>query len=312
MPTIDFSEIPIANTGVGNQDSFELFTRDFFSVLGFEIEEGPSRGSDGGKDLIVREKLTGTVSQLTRRWVVSCKHFAHSKKAVGDKDEIDILGRVRKFKADGFMAFYSTVPSSGLMRTFQSHQDETAIEVWDHERIEHQIISEGRLQIIFQRYFPKSYKAWRKRNEREPAQVFDEYSPLQCAVCGTDLLPHKSGNVALVMEWNDDSSIHRIIDVYWACRGRCDRIMDHKYRQVSAWESIEDLSLPVVYVRWFISTFNNLRLGRWVFSDEAFEKYKEFTICMSQIVVRETTPEQWQRIRELTDIPAFMGGLGYD
>jgi hypothetical protein len=312
MPTIDFSEIPVANTGAGDQDSFELFTRDFFSALGFEIEEGPSRGSDGGEDLIVRERLSGTVSQLTRRWVVSCKHYTHSKKAVGDKDEIDILGRVRKFKADGFMAFYSTVPSSSLMRTIKSHQDEIAIEVWDHERIEHQIISDGRFQVIFERYFPKSYKAWRNRNERAPSRVFDEYTPLACEVCGKDLLPHKSGNVALVTEWDDDNPGYRIIDVYWACRGRCDKIMDHKYRQVTLWESIEDLSLPVVYVRWFVATFNNLRSGHWIFADDAFEKFKDFTICMSQIVVRETTPEQWERIRELAGIPAFMGGLGYE
>src|ERR1051326_6544301 len=109
MPVIDFTEIPAANTGKGDQDTFELFARDFFSALGFEIEEGPSRGADDGKDLIIREELSGAVSKRTMRWVVSCKHFAHSKRSVGDKDEIDIVGRVRKFQADGFMAFYSTM-----------------------------------------------------------------------------------------------------------------------------------------------------------------------------------------------------------
>jgi len=105
MPIIDFTEIPPANTGAGDQDTFELFTRDFFQALGFEIEENPSRGADGGKDLIMVEPLEGKIKSGKRRWIVSCKHYAHSGKAVGDKDEIDILGRVRKFKAQVLLAF---------------------------------------------------------------------------------------------------------------------------------------------------------------------------------------------------------------
>lgn len=310
MPAIDFSEIPIANTGKGNQDTFELFSRDFFSALGFKIEESPSRGSDGGKDLIILENLSGTISKVKRRWVVSCKHFAPSKKAVGDKDEIDILGRVRKFKADGFMAFYSTVPSSSLMRTFKSHEDQTAIEIWDCERIEDELVSNSRLQIIFQRYFPKSYKNW-KAQDKNPIQVFDEYTPLNCVLCGRDLLLDKSGNVALVVEFSDDNPTQKILDVYWACR-TCDIVMVRKYKRVTLWESIEDLSIPLIYVRWCIATFNNLYTQQRIFTEEAFDKFKHFTICMSQIVVKETTPEQWERIKSLTDIPAFLGGLGYE
>lgn len=64
MPVIDFTEIPLANTGEGNQDTFELFARDFFSALGFEIEESPSRGPDGGKDLLILENLSGTISEM--------------------------------------------------------------------------------------------------------------------------------------------------------------------------------------------------------------------------------------------------------
>lgn len=49
---IDFKEIPQANKGGGNQDSFELFAQDFFEYLGYEIVEQPFRGADGGAKTI--------------------------------------------------------------------------------------------------------------------------------------------------------------------------------------------------------------------------------------------------------------------
>jgi hypothetical protein len=160
MPAIDFKEIPQANTGSGDQDTFELFARDFLKTAGFTIEEDPSRGPDRGKDLLVCETLASLVQPKKRRWVVSCKHYAHGGKAVSDSDEIDIVGRVRKFKVDGFMAFYSTVPSSALSQTFTSHKDEIDVEVWDREKIEDKLLSEPRLKTVLARYFPKSYSTW--------------------------------------------------------------------------------------------------------------------------------------------------------
>ena len=167
MPVIDFTEIPQANVGGGSQDTFELFARDFLAASGYSIEEDPSRGTDRGKDLLVSETLTGIVQPKKRRWVVSCKHYAHSSGAVGDGDESDIVGRVRKFKADGFMAFYSTIPSSSLMQTLTGHKGEIDIEDWDREKIEGRLITDPKLQTVFERYFPASYREWRQRQLKD-------------------------------------------------------------------------------------------------------------------------------------------------
>jgi len=40
---IDFKEIPPSNIANGEQDTFELFARDFFHCLGYEILENPAR-----------------------------------------------------------------------------------------------------------------------------------------------------------------------------------------------------------------------------------------------------------------------------
>jgi len=91
---LDFKEIPEANKGGGLQDSFELFAREFLHLLGYFIVEEPNRGADGGKDFVVLEKRQGVSGESEIKWLVSCKHHAHSRASVSDKDELDIYGRV--------------------------------------------------------------------------------------------------------------------------------------------------------------------------------------------------------------------------
>jgi len=138
--SIDFKEIPAANTGNGDQDTFELFARDFFEVMGFEILEHPSRGADGKKDLIVSERRHGKVGTNVIKWLVSVKHYAHSGRGVPDKEEINILERVRQHKCDGFLGFYSTLPTSSLSNLLNGLKegDKNSIEVavYDNKRIE--------------------------------------------------------------------------------------------------------------------------------------------------------------------------------
>ena len=67
MSLIDLKEIPQANTGEGNQDSFEAFARDFLFVLGYKIEEGPSRGADGGKDFNCLRTNVGYFKQCKQK-----------------------------------------------------------------------------------------------------------------------------------------------------------------------------------------------------------------------------------------------------
>jgi hypothetical protein len=209
------------------------------------------------------------------------------------------------------MAFYSTIPSSGLMRTLKSHDRQVSVQIWDREKIEGRLVSDRRLQSVFERYFPQSYQAWRAYL-RTPVQVFGAYEPLECVVCGKDLLVDKEGNIALAINVREDPKL--VLDFYWACRKEtCDRVMIHKawaeQRAITKWECLEDLSIPMVYMRWVGSHLTRIREGHEVFTDQAFEKLRHAMMCISQIVVKETTPEQWARIRDLATIPDFLGGL---
>lgn len=50
MGFVDFKEIPTAKGGQEGQDAWALFTREFFAALHIDVEEGPDRGPDSGRD----------------------------------------------------------------------------------------------------------------------------------------------------------------------------------------------------------------------------------------------------------------------
>lgn len=84
MPILDFKEIPSSSSGAA-RDQFELFAREFLDLVGFKIVTGPDRGADAGRDLIVEEIRAGVVGETRVRWLVSCKHKAHSGGSVTPK-----------------------------------------------------------------------------------------------------------------------------------------------------------------------------------------------------------------------------------
>lgn len=134
MGLLDFKEISRANLSDGKQDTFELFAREFFHSLGFQIVMDPDRGQGGGKDLIILEKRSGILNNSEIRWLVSCKDKAHSGNSVNASDEEDIADRVAVHKCNGFIGFYSTLISSPLNRKLESLKERFEIQVFDNEK----------------------------------------------------------------------------------------------------------------------------------------------------------------------------------
>ena len=157
---IDFKEIPAANSSDGEQDHFELFSREFLKALGFEILEQPDRGADGGKDLLIQESLRGINKDHAIKWLVSAKHFAHSGNSVRPSDEINIRERVEKFNADGFLGYYSTLPSAGLNGTLTGLEGRILTDHFDCASIERHLTTNRLLGDVFRRFFPVSYQSF--------------------------------------------------------------------------------------------------------------------------------------------------------
>lgn len=179
MSTLNFKEIAQANLATGEQDEFELFARNFFAYLGYKIISEPDRGQDGGKDLLIQESRRGVAGKTKLLWLVSCKHFSHSKngKAVGVDDEINVSDRIRSNKCDGFIGFYSTIASSGLTQKLEglSQDDRKEFQIFHRGNIEEILFKAPEGLQIARRYFPKSMQLWNESNN------FAESTPIQAA-----------------------------------------------------------------------------------------------------------------------------------
>lgn len=304
---LDFKEIPRANSATGEQDTFEMFARDFFEELGFKVIVGPDRGPDGGRDLIIEEERVGILGNDNVRWLVSCKHKAHSGKSVTDADDYNINDRMKSNKADGFIGFYSTLPSSGLQGLVRNGIGEQ-VKFFDREVIE-KIIIEKNMKFLMRRYFPNSLKKY-EAQAHTISNFLDEYVPLECENCGKDLLEKEiQGLNIIVFLGKCKNNIEYIEDIYWSCKGNCDDIARGNGEKEGiydlGWEDISDLIIPTRFIEWLCAILNGMQDGSTVYSDEAFEKLKYFIIAISQLILKDTTEEKKERIRFLNSIFSF-------
>jgi Restriction endonuclease len=314
MPVLDMKEIPVAHIASGKQDTFEMFARDFLEFMGYGIVSHPDRGPDGGKDLLVEEIRTGVGGESKVRWLVSCKHKATSGASVSATDDGNIHDRVLANKCQGFIGFYSTIVSSGLNTILSGLPIE--VQTYDHERIEGQLLHSAAGLKIAQRYFPLSLSKWTINNP-QPAKVFRDSPHLNCVICSKDLLTQEDKGIVTLWQRLGTLGEPRkteTLHIHWSCRGRCDSILrEHMHRQkmIDGWEDISDVMTPTIYAKWVMTIMNQLRDGD-TYSDEAFNSVKEFLLQLFPYVARHPSSTEEERIRTLSMVPAFMGGLGYD
>lgn len=154
---LDFKEFP--TDGV----RFEQLVRELLLIEGMR-PFWTGQGSDGGRDLLVEEPLKGTLRDGARRWLVDCKHKAHSNKSVGVSDVSEIVDRCRSAATDGILLVCSTQISAGLARRLKEIAEVSGIlsEVWDVVTLERKLYSPAAFHIS-QQFFPLSTRGvpWR-------------------------------------------------------------------------------------------------------------------------------------------------------
>lgn len=147
---LDFADLPTNGT------KFEQLTRELLLRAGLR-PFWSGKGADSGRDLLAEEQLTGSLSADRRLWLVDCKHFAASGRAVGVGDVTDIRDRCERVGAGGFLLVTSTHPSSELVRKMDELENVTGIviKIWDEVAIEKRLLSPNCL-FVAQQFFPKS------------------------------------------------------------------------------------------------------------------------------------------------------------
>lgn len=296
---IDFTEIEKSG------EIWELFARDFFSELGFIIESSPNRGADGGKDLIIKEIIRGQFSNHEIRWLVSCKHYAHSGNSINETIECNIIDRLTKHNCNGFIAFYSTIPSSGLHDALDSYKQKYNIKIFDHKVIESYLINMG-LNKLLMRYFPDGYKKIKPLHK-----IYGEYLPLNCDSCDTDLLLEMykqdfHSNIVFMTRFieTDEGEVKGQIfqDIKWICKP-CDQ---ERYGEYSGWEDIHDLVTPSKFMDWIISWINDCSEGRTKIAEQAKRQLFYFIRAIGQKAFREMTNEEFERYQDLLELPSYL------
>lgn len=162
-----------------------------------------------------------------------------------------------------------------------------------------------------------SYSKWEAARFL-PANILSRYEPLTCQRCDRDLLSKAViEDAAGVVVFVEDKKFaeennyrkRKYVDLYVACKGECDKQLDdHCYSNgyYTKWEDISDIVIPTKYLMWIIAILNQFYDERIVFGDECFKKLKEFIIAISQVVLREQSEEQLERISTLMDLPDYM------
>ena len=162
---IDFKELP--TDGV----KFEQLIREILVREGFDTH-WTGVGPDGGRDLVIIEKFAGPLSTYNRKWLISCKHFAHSGNSVGREQAGSIVEDTKAIGAEGYILVCSTQPSTSLISRLEEISKNQGIitKFWDSIEIEKRLLNPRTFSLIHT-FFPESAKnyQWKIYNAFSPA-----------------------------------------------------------------------------------------------------------------------------------------------
>lgn len=312
MSIVDFKEIPQAhgNGEAGLTDTFELFAQEFFKNLGFKIIEGPSRGVDNGRDLIIEESIQGKFDESENkiRWLVSCKHKAHSGNAVRPEDEINLLENLSIHECDGFIGFYSTLASTGLDKIINGlrNQQKKTI-VFNAQSIEAELLKTVSGIELIKRFFPKSFNEWTAENPVKADIFKDGEYQLKCMVCDKSLVVDNkvNGNLYTIKPTND---LSKIIAFKWSCCGKCDERLNHNNHHqgfIEFFDHIESKATPVTFLLFVFDLIRDMQKGITILEDQALNDLKHFLFAIYPYVTRNMTTRE----AEVLDMEIMMRNL---
>lgn len=205
-----------------DENSWEQFAQDVLFHLGFSIIFGPSEGADDGVDMIVEFKGI--------RYLVSCKHNLKSGKNVGVNNDVDIWDRVKRHRCDGFIAFYSTGPTSSLKRKFRDLGSQ-GIDIIELYKSDIMNIMPTMMGCTLQKYFPRPQDISYHIND------YSVYKPLQCMKCEKDILQKGNMPTSMVLLQKIENKLYLI----YGCKKCVNSIPEIGWAEITQIRYIEQL-----------------------------------------------------------------------
>jgi len=120
-------------------EEFELLCRDLLDSLGVQIIEGPSRGPDKKKDMIIQYMVEDKIGRSQEyKLLVQCKNKATSQKAIYEKDLGDIRSACKLHNTNGYFLISSTIPSVSVQNNLKAINEEGQYftHYWDKSHLE--------------------------------------------------------------------------------------------------------------------------------------------------------------------------------
>ena len=199
---LDFTEL-----SKDGQD-LELLVREILFRRGFTVHWS-GKGPDGGRDLICIERRNSFFAPDQKRWLIQCKHNAHSGTSVGIGDFDNIVDSCQHHRCRGYLLVSSTYPSSGVVQRFEaiSSNPESPVEAtyWDSVKLE-QILSTPRNWTLAQRFFPVSSLS-------QDWQVYGTESPNHWVVNFKGYYFHLSNRIGSEKEYHLSSIKSRVAEI---------------------------------------------------------------------------------------------------
>lgn len=119
-------------------------------------------GPDAGRDLTFTETGQEVLGGKHRTWLVSCKDFADSGRAVGLAEVSGVIEACQQHGAAGFLLVCTTHPSAGLverLRAIEANPTNALVtHIWDGVALE-RLLSTPRAWAVAQRFMPASTDA---------------------------------------------------------------------------------------------------------------------------------------------------------
>jgi len=147
---IDFTEIT-------DDHAFENFCMHLLQKMGLHIPVPPAVGADGGRDIICEE--ASQFSPGGYRWLVSCKHFAGSKKSVGVNADFAKPHKLVEHRCHGFMFMFSTAFTEDFRTSLQKicFEMRSGFKIFNCYEIEEKLLSSPHYFPLIRQYFPRSH-----------------------------------------------------------------------------------------------------------------------------------------------------------
>jgi len=169
-----------------------------------DIQSRPSRGPDGGADMIVGMIETdGLGFRQESRILIECKHFAHSGRSVRESDVGSIIERTIRHNCNKYLLITSTIPSASLSQQLQAISQNPSI------NITAAVWAVNDLQELLKQ-FPDVAKKYMKPPKRPRVDKTEDKMPDH--VIGIHLHPDFASEINRTIEiWNSCQSMYSFV-----------------------------------------------------------------------------------------------------